>query len=123
VRTDGGKVHITAQLIDARSGYHLWSNRYERELAGVWEVEAEIRGAVAHALGVDRAPAAQTRAARHVPPPEALDAYWRGRYLWADWQRFPESLSWFERAVELDPLFAGAWAAWLRFTRRGRSRR
>jgi serine/threonine-protein kinase len=111
VRTDGGKVRITAQLIDARSGYHLWSNRYELDLARVWEVEAEIRGAVAHALGVDRAPAAQTRATRHVPPPEALDAYWRGRYIRADWQRFPESLSWFERAVKLDPLFAGAWAA------------
>ena len=107
VRTENGRLRITAQLIDAGSGYHLWSNSFERELAGAREVETEIRRAVDGALGVKR-PAS---AAEHAPPPEALDAYWRGRYLKADWQRFPESVPYFEKAVQADARFAEAWAA------------
>lgn len=108
MRTEGGRVRITAQLIDARSGYHLWSNSYEREMAAVREVEGEIVRVVGKTLGVN---GAGTRASRYQPPPDALDAYWRGRHLATDWQRFPDSLAYFERAVKLDPRFAEAWAA------------
>ena len=107
VRTENGRLRITAQLIDAGSGYHLWSNSFERELAGAPGVEDEIRRAVDGALGVK----AQASASTHTPPPEALDAYWRGRYLKADWQRFPESVTYLEQAVQADPRFAEAWAA------------
>ncbi len=107
VRTEGGTLRITAQLIDAGSGYHLWSNSFERELAGARGVETEIRRAVDGALGVKK----PSGASEHAPPPEALDAYWRGRYLKADWQRFPESVPYFEAAVKADPRFAEAWAA------------
>ncbi len=112
VRTEGGKVRITAQLIDAVTGYHLWSNSYEQELAGVRGVEADIRRAVGGALGVERkALAKQVRTSGHNPPPEALDAYWRGRYIKADWRRFQESAPYFEAAAKTDPRFAEAWAA------------
>jgi serine/threonine-protein kinase len=110
VRTDNGRVRVTAQLIDARTGYHLWSSGYEREMAGLRDVAEDIRRAVNHALGVEQA-AAGARRASHTPPPEALDEYWRGRYIKSDWQRFDESLPHFERAAKIDPLFAEAWAA------------
>jgi tetratricopeptide (TPR) repeat protein len=97
-------------LIDARTGYHLWSSGYEREMAGLRDVSADIRRAVNRALGVEQA-AAGLRRASHTPPAEALDEYWRGRYIKSDWQRFEESLPQFERAARIDPLFAEAWAA------------
>ena len=109
VRTGDGQVRVTAQLIDARTGYHLWSSGYEREMAGLRDVAADIQRAVNHALGVEQAAGASR--ASHTPPAEALDEYWRGRYIKSDWQRFDESLPHFERAVKIDPLFAEAWAA------------
>ena len=110
VRTENGHVRVTAQLIDTRTGYHLWSSGYEREMAGLRDVAADIRRAVNRTLGVEPL-AAGARRASHAPPPEALDEYWRGRYIKSDWQRFDESVPHFERAVKLDPLFAEAWAA------------
>ena len=110
VRTENGQVRVTAQLIDARTGYHLWSSGYEREMAGLRDVAADIRRAVNRTLGVEESPPAARRAS-HAPPPEALDEYWRGRYIKSDWQRFEESVPHFERAVNIDPQFAEAWAA------------
>ena len=111
VRTDNGRVHVTAQLIDGRTGYHVWSSSYEREMAGLRDVAADIRRAVSRALGVEQAAASASRRAMHTPPPEALDEYWRGRYVKSDWQRFDESVPHFEQALRLDPQFAEAWAA------------
>ena len=111
MRTDNGRVRVTAQLIDARTGYHLWSNSYEREMAGLRDVSSDIRRAVNRALGVEQPAASGMRRASHTPPPEALDEYWRGRYIKSDWQRFEESVPHFDRAIKIDPLFAEAWSA------------
>ena len=111
VRTGAGRIRVTAQLVDAGTGYHLWSNSYERDLARAPEVEREIGSAVRRALRVGGTAADHGHASGHVPPAEALDAYWRGRHILDDWERFPESVSFFERAVRLDPGFAAAWAA------------
>ena len=108
LRQEQGAVKITAQLVSTRNGYHLWSNSYQREPAGEQEAEREIVTSVGQALGI-RPRAGET--ARHVPLPEAREAYWRGRYLYADWQRVPDSVPFFEQAVKADPLFAEAWAA------------
>jgi len=108
LRREPGVVKITAQLINTRNGYHLWSSGYERAAADAQEVEREIVASIGEVLGVRRvAPSAPPR----VPLPEARDAYWRGRYLYADWQRIPESVPFFEQAVAADPQFAEAWAA------------
>ena len=109
-REEKGRVKITAQLIDARKGYHLWAEGYERQAEDIQKVEGEILSAVSKALGVR--PIAWT-GSLHTPPPEAREAYWRGRYLKANsWQHAgAESIPYFERAVADDPEFAEAWAS------------
>ena len=108
VRKETLRVKITAQLIDTRSGYHVWAQTVERNLGEVDEAEREIARAVAKSLGVG---AGGAQAAMHAPSPEAREAYWRGRYTRGNWQEPETSLRYFERAVALDPQFAEAWAA------------
>ena len=81
VRRSGGRIRVIAQLVDAETGNHIWAERYDRDLADVFEVQDEITAAVALAVGPAIADAEQQRAARK--PPESLnawDAYARG--LW-----------------------------------------
>ena len=106
VRRNGVTLRVSAQLIETGSGYHLWARTYESGIAEAGETEAGILKAVSAALRVT--PGAQT--VRN-PPPEARDAYWRGRYLLATWQRQGDSLAQFEEAVRRDPQYAEAWSA------------
>lgn len=109
-REEKGRVKVTAQLIDARSGYHLWSEGYDRQAEDMQNVEGEIQSAVSKALGLRRM---VSTAPLHTPSPEAREAYWRGRYLKANnWQHAgAESIPYFERAVAADPEFAEAWSS------------
>jgi TolB-like protein/Flp pilus assembly protein TadD len=109
-RQDRGRFKVNAQLIDARSGYHLWSESYERQSGEVEAVEAEILSAVSKALGA-RPLAAGVRA--RATRPEAREAYWQGRYLKTqDWLHAGAAgIPYFERAVAADPQYAEAWAA------------
>jgi serine/threonine-protein kinase len=112
VRRDGSRLRVTAQLIHAATGYHLWSNEYDRELQDVFAVQEEIALAIARAL--------ELRLARHATPPTrrvpgvvAYDLYLRGLFLRnslsADALR--QAVEFFDRAIELEPDFALAWAA------------
>lgn len=114
VRQDSGAVRVTAQLIDVRTGYHLWSESFTREQRGVFDIQDEIARAIANALRVSLLPA-RADAAIIEPKtgvPEAYDDYLRGRFELH--RRTPESLlaaiDHFDRAVERDPEFALAWA-------------
>jgi TolB-like protein/DNA-binding SARP family transcriptional activator len=112
VRTDGNRLRVVAQLIDAESGYHIWSEQYDRELAHVVTVQDEIANAIATALELRLA---RGDSARRRPPPalEAYDLYLRGlllrNSLSADALRQASEL--FDRAIALEPDFAAAWAA------------
>jgi TolB-like protein/tetratricopeptide (TPR) repeat protein len=111
VRRDSRRVRITAQLIDATTGFHLWSNTYDREIEDMFAVQDEIAGAIASALlgELDVPPRAGIR---HVAPPEARDAYWQGRAQWnrRDAAGVPGALRLFERALTVDPDYAEAYA-------------
>jgi adenylate cyclase len=109
VRRAGGRVRITAQLINAADGYHLWSETYDRELADVFAVEDEISHAIVEAL--------EPKLSRGTPAPlvrsgtsnvEAYELYLRGRFFWN--VRTPESLQkaigCFEQSVAADPSYA-----------------
>jgi adenylate cyclase len=109
VRRAGNQVRITAQLINAANGYHLWSETYDRRIADVFAVQDDISHAIVEAL--------EPELSRQTPAPlvrpgtsnlEAYELYLRGRFFWNI--RTPESLQkgigCFERAVVADPGYA-----------------
>ena len=104
VRRSGSRLRVTAQLIAAADGTHLWSQRYDRELADVFEVQDEIAQAIASALKVKL----DLRQASHTPSLPAYQAFLRGRhhlfkYTPESWQRAKEC---FEQAIALDGAYA-----------------
>ena len=114
VRKGGSRVRITAQLIDAASGAHVWAERFDRELADIFAVQDEITERIAAAIEPELARAELERSRRK--PPESLDAwdlYQRG--LWHIWQFNAEdnaaARKLFERATALDPGFSPFFAA------------
>lgn len=108
LRRDGNRIRVTAQLIDARNGFHIWSDTFERELQGVFAVQDEITRSIVDALKIKLAVAPPPRS--H-PDTEAYDDYLRGLYLSnkSDEASLRESLIWFQRALKKDPNLARAW--------------
>ena len=84
VRRAGPRIRVTAQLIHARDGTHLWSQRYDRELADIFAVQDEIAAAIADALKLKLSPAPE----RRMPSLPAYEAYLRYRYY--QWRFTPE---------------------------------
>lgn len=113
VRRDGNSLRITAQLIDAATGYHIWSHEYDRELQDVFTVQEEIARAIAGALELRLASGGPASRPRRTPGLEAYDLYLRGLFLRnslsADGLR--QAADFFDRAIELEPDFALAYAA------------
>jgi len=113
VRRAGERVRITAQLIDAGSGYHLWSESYDRRIEDVFAIQIEIARKVAAALSVSLTGDEAARRERYAPRNmHAHEFYLRGRQLVArisdiEWRRAPAM---FRRAIELDPEYAQAHA-------------
>jgi TolB-like protein/thiol-disulfide isomerase/thioredoxin/Tfp pilus assembly protein PilF len=112
----GDRVRIAVDLFDRRSGRYLWGERYDRELSEVVILQQEVTRAVAEQIRLELTPEerAALTAFRTVDP-DAYDAYLRGRLLQrysAFGQAFAsQAIEQFERALELDPGFAEAWAA------------
>ena len=111
VQTSGDDVRITAQLIDTRSGYHLWSEKYDRKLTSIFAVEDEISKAIADKLQVQLAGGiGQALVAQKAVDPRAHDFYLRGLTLLAA-RTVAEAVDAFQQAVAIDPNYAQAWAA------------
>jgi TolB-like protein/Tfp pilus assembly protein PilF len=115
VRRSGDRVRITVQLSDVEDGIQLWSERYDRELKDIFDVQDEIAKAVAERLKVTIADTPLDRLARLVEhgttDVEAYQFYLRGRDLLnRRGASIPPALECFQRAVELDPDYALAWA-------------
>jgi TolB-like protein/DNA-binding SARP family transcriptional activator/Tfp pilus assembly protein PilF len=112
VRVAGDRIRVTAQLIDAVSGYHRWSRSYDRALGDVLDVQEDIGRAIVSALAGELATAGRRgRAERPTRDAEAYDLYLRGRHLW---RRRSEpalvaAIADFERAIARDSSFALAW--------------
>jgi len=111
VQKSGDEVRITAQLIDTRSGYHLWSEKYDRKLTSIFAVEDEISKAIADKLKVQMAGGSgSTLVAQKTVDPRAHDFYLRGLTLLAA-RSVAEAVEAFKQAVAIDPDYAQAWAA------------
>jgi non-specific serine/threonine protein kinase len=114
LRRAGQRLRITAQLVDTQTDFPLWSERYDREMADVFEVQDEIARKIAEALRVQLSP--QEQEALAVKPTESLqayDLYLRGKSFARRLTRqdLEFALQMFENAVGLDPAFALAHAA------------
>jgi TolB-like protein len=115
VRKDGEQVRITAQLIDAVTGFHLWSQTYDRDLKSILKLQTEIATAVTKALQATlMADAAATIELGGTKNPRAFDAYLLGRNL--DHRRIDKdvvlaAIAGFDEAIRLDPGFAKAYAS------------
>jgi TolB-like protein len=105
VRRAGNRIRVTAQLISAADGSHIWSERYDRELTDVFEVQDEIASAVAEALRVRLAGAPQRR---HQPNLAAYEAFLRGRHQMEKLnpEGYELGKKYLDRAIALDPEFA-----------------
>jgi TolB-like protein/Flp pilus assembly protein TadD len=114
VRRAGERVRVTAQLINAEDGYHLWSNTYDREMDDIFAIQDEVAHEVAAALqvallGGEDEPLVERPTANL----EAYEAYLRGNQAMhrRGYEGFSAAEKAYRRAIELDPGFAGAYAA------------
>jgi len=108
LRREGNRVRITAELINARSGFRIWSDTYERELQGMFALQDEITRAIVDALKIKLAISLPPREQRNT---EAYDLYLQGLYFSnkGSEEDLRRALSFFQRAVEKDPTFSRAW--------------
>jgi TolB-like protein/Flp pilus assembly protein TadD len=113
VRKAGNKLRVTAQLVNVADGYHLWSERYDRDLEDVFAIQDEIAENIVKALRVmltDKEKRALERPATENV--QAYEFYLRGRQYYHQWRK--KSIEYarrmFERAIALDPQFARAYA-------------
>ena len=114
VRRSGNRLRISAQLADTSTGFPIWSERYDREMKDVFEVQDEIASKIAQALRVTLSPQEQEAlAAKPTDNLQAYDLYLRGKSYVRRFQRqdLDFALQMFENAVTLDPNFALAYAA------------
>ena len=114
VRKAGDRIRITAQLINARDGYHLWSETYDREMKDIFDVQDEITLALVEALKVKLLGHQQAAVLKHyTESPDAYDLYLRGISCFTKFtpEFFQKAIESHEKAIEIDPQFAAAYAS------------
>ena len=113
VRRAGDRVRITAQLINAADGFHIWAERYDRTLQDVFAVQEEIASSIVAALKVALAPGESEKLGSDRPGDvRAYDLYLKGRERYFNYTResLHEALDLFQRATRVEPDYALAWA-------------
>jgi adenylate cyclase len=116
VRQAGEQVRITAQLIDAETGFHLWSETYDRRMEDIFQVQDEIAAAIVDKLRIELAPQEEALAVRDKAPTQNVQAYeyyLQGREAWKKRgeDNLKRAIDLYQRAIALDPGFARAHAA------------
>jgi serine/threonine-protein kinase len=110
VRTAGSRLRVTAQLSEVATGYHLWSERFDRELEDVFAVQDEIAAGVVEAVKARLAPGARTVHGRpQARDFEAYRSYLLGQHLRYAKEDHGGAVRAFEEAVRLDPNHAPSW--------------
>jgi TolB-like protein len=118
VRRSGDHLRVTAQLVRADNGYHLWSETYDRNVHDIFKVQDEIANAVVQALQITLLGGPLARRRGGTENLEAYQLFLRG--LSSEWEDTRPALlaarDYFERAIKLDPQFGLAWAELSRAT-------
>ncbi|MEA3067466.1 MAG: adenylate cyclase, partial [Sphingomonadales bacterium] len=115
VRKVGERVRITAQLIEGRSGGHVWADRYDRDLSDIFAIQDEISKAIVAALKIKLLPEEKKAIEqRGTHSAEAYNFYLMARQYWitgnhGDMRREERVMRICSRAVEIDPYYAQAW--------------
>jgi adenylate cyclase len=111
VRRADNRLRITAQLVSAADGYHLWSEHYDREMKDVFAIQEEIAQAIVQRLKITFPWGTKTLVSPQTPNIEAYESYLKGHALL--YKRGPaisHAMACCQRAVDLDPGYALAWA-------------
>ena len=108
VRRAGNHLRVTVQLVDTRNGFQLWSERYDRQMEDIFEIQDDIARAIAERLKVTLG-AGSKRSTNNL---EAYEMYLKGRHLWH--QRLPNTvraaIHCFQETIKIDPQYALAYA-------------
>ena len=116
VRKVGDRVRINAQLIDGRTGGHVWADRFDRDLTDIFTIQDEISKAIVRALKLKLLPEEKKAIEkRGTNDPDAYNLYLLARQYWitgnhGDMRREERVMRICGRAVEIDPYYAQAWA-------------
>jgi TolB-like protein/tetratricopeptide (TPR) repeat protein len=112
VRRAGNRLRITAQLISVHDGYHLWSERYDREMADVFDIQDDIAAAIVKTIEPTLVGHSVVASKRHTHNVAAFELYLRGRHLWhmRTSQSMHAAIECFERAIGIDEHYALAYA-------------
>src|SRR5215470_10585894 len=111
IRRSGDHLRVTAQLVNAADGYHLWSERYDREMKDMFAIQEEIADSIAQRLEVSLDSAHQPLLRAGTASLEAFKFYTQGRSLFFQrGARLLPAIECFKKAVTLDPKYALAWS-------------
>lgn len=113
VRRSGNRVRISAQLILVADETHVWAKNYERSMGDILKIQCEVAHAIAREIQIKLTPRVERRLAQ-IPsvPPEAYEAYLRGRHSWnkRTEEGMRKSISYYEEAIQLHPNYPIAYA-------------
>jgi TolB-like protein/Flp pilus assembly protein TadD len=112
VQKSRDRVRITVQLIETSNGYHLWSERFDRVMDDIFDIQDEITAAVMGALKVKLLGKPDTRVKRSTQNAEAYELYLKGRYNWGKMEgaALHRAVEYYRQALTVDPNYALAYA-------------
>jgi TolB-like protein/Flp pilus assembly protein TadD len=105
VQRSGNRLRVNVQLVDAKTAHHLWSERFDKPVGALFDMQDEIVSRLANTLNAQLI-AAEARRAERLLQPSSLDLYFRGMARWnKSWtpEHMRQARGYFERALELDP--------------------
>ncbi len=114
VQKAGNRIRITTQLINADDGYHIWSQRYDREIDDIFALQDDISSKIAEHLKIillkDHETAKEKRPTNNL---EAYDMFLKGEFYYKKYsaEGFEKAIEYFRKAAELDPNYADAWCS------------
>jgi len=111
VRRTGSQVRIAVELLRAATNEPVWAGSYDRDVHDVFALHHDVAGAISSEIALAAHPAAEHAVHAETRSVEAYEAYLRGRYYWnlRSGEAAPKALEQFNRALELDPLYAEAY--------------